>query len=57
MMSESSAQKRKAEAKVEQWEAELKKLKAQAKESSADAQISIEKKMDELRGKISKARD
>lgn len=53
----SDAHKRKGEAKVEQWEAELKKLKAEAKEASADAQIGLEKKMDELRGKIAKERD
>lgn len=56
-MSKSDAYERRGEAKVEQWEAELKKLKAKAKESSADAQIEIEKKMDELKGKIEKARD
>ncbi|WP_157981783.1 hypothetical protein [Aliidiomarina soli] len=56
-MSDSDAHKRKGEAQVEQWEAELKKLKAEAKEASADGQIKLEKKMDELRGKIEKARN
>lgn len=51
-MSKSDAYQRKGEAKVEQWSAELKKLKAKAKESSADAQIEIEKKMADLKKKI-----
>lgn len=56
-MSKSDAHERKSEAKVEQWEAELKKLKAQAKEKTADGQLAVEKKMDELRGKIERAKD
>lgn len=56
-MSKSDAYERKGEAKVEEMEAELKKLKAKSKDASADAQIEMEKKIDELQGKIERARN
>ncbi|GAB4130144.1 MAG: hypothetical protein Kow00104_15730 [Rhodothalassiaceae bacterium] len=48
-MSRKNAYVEKAEARIAEWEAELKKLSAQAKDARADTRIEIEKNLERLR--------
>lgn len=51
-MNEKELYRQKQEAQLNQWKAELEKLKAQADEATADTQLEMKQKIDELEGRI-----
>ena len=55
-MDEKELYRQKQEAQLNQWKAEVDKLKAQAEEASADTQIEMKQKIEELEGRIEEGR-
>jgi len=51
-MSEKELYQQKKQAQLDEWEAEVDKLKAKASGASADAQLELNKEIEELEGKI-----
>lgn len=51
-MNDKELYKRKKQAQLDQWQAEIDKIKAQASEANADAQLEMNKHLKELEGKV-----
>lgn len=56
-MDEKTAYRRKLEARLDQWQAEIDKLRARAVEAGADASIEYQKQVEKLRGQQDAARE
>ena len=56
-MDEKTAYRRKLEARLDQWRAEIDKLRARAVEAGADASLEYRKQIDRLHGRQEAARD
>jgi len=56
-MDERAAYRRKLEARLDQWQAEIDKLRAKAVEAGADASIAYQEQVEKLRGQQDAARD
>lgn len=55
-MSDKNAYEQKLEAKLDEWSAEIDRLVARSKQADADAQIELERELDDARSKRDAAR-